>query len=125
MEDYLEAIYHLVNEHGAARSRMIVQRLGVHKSTVTTALQYLSEQGFIQYAPYQEITLTSKGIKEARSVVRRHEIFYRLLHDLLEVEPKEAETLACEMEHSLPPEIVDRFAALVERAMQRKKQAPA
>ncbi len=121
MEDYLEAIYHLVNEHGAARSRMIVERLGVHKSTVTTALQHLAAQGFIEYAPYQEVTLTSKGIKEARGVVRRHEIFFRLLRDVLEVEPQEAEELACIMEHSLPPNTVDRFAGLVEKALQRKK----
>lgn len=124
MEDYLEAIYHLVNEHGSARSRMIVERLGVHKSTVTTALQHLASLGFIEYAPYQEVTLTTKGIQEARGVVRRHEIFFRLLRDLLEVESKEAEELACVMEHSLPPHIVDQFAALVEKALQRKKGLP-
>lgn len=121
MEDYLEVIYHLANEHGAARSRMIVDRLGVHKSTVTTALRSLSEQGYIKYTPYQEVTLTKKGILEARGVVRRHEIFYRLLRDLLEVEPEEAEELACLMEHALPPDIVDRFSALVEKALRRKK----
>ena len=121
MEDYLEAIYHLANEHGAARSRMIVEKLGVHKSTVTTALQHLAALGFVEYAPYQEVTLTPKGIKEARGVVRRHEIFFRLLRDLLEVEAHEAEELACIMEHSLPPNTVDRFAGLVEKALQRKK----
>ncbi len=125
MEDYLEVIYHLVNAHGSARSRMISEQLGVHKSTVTTALQHLAAQGFIQYAPYQEVTLTKKGLLEARGVVRRHEIFYRLLHDLLEVAPEEAEELACEMEHALPPNIVDRFSELVENAMKRKKNSTA
>lgn len=123
MEDYLEAIYHLVQKHGHARSGQISLSLNVHKSTVTTALHSLQSQGFIEYAPYQSVTMTSKGEKEARGIVRRHDIFFRLLHHLLGVEKEEASALACEMEHAIPPEIVDRFVALVENALQRQTDA--
>ncbi len=121
MEDYIEAIYHLVQEHGYARSGQISKRLGVHKSTVTTALHNLQSQGYIEYAPYQDVTMTAKGVKEAKGVVRRHDIFFRLLHDLLGVEEDEASSLACEMEHAIPPHIVDRFVGLVEDALKRQK----
>ncbi len=122
MEDYLEVIYHLVQEYGVARSGQISQQLGVHKSTVTTALHSLQSQGFIDYAPYRDITLTAKGEKEAEGVVRRHDILFQLLHELLGVEKREAESLACEMEHSLPPHIVDRFAMLVDKALKKKRR---
>ena len=39
LEDYLEAIYHTVDFKGAARAKDIVQRLGVHNSSVTQALK--------------------------------------------------------------------------------------
>lgn len=122
MEDYLEAIYHLVQEHGSARSGQISKRLGVHKSTVTTALHSLQSQGYIDYAPYKDVTMTSKGEKEAKGIVRRHDIFFRLLHHLLGVEQDEASYLACEMEHAIPPPIVDRFIGLVEKALLAKEQ---
>jgi DtxR family Mn-dependent transcriptional regulator len=126
MEDYLEAIYHLVQKHGYARSGQISRRLNVHKSTVTTALHNLESQGFIDYAPYKDVTLTPKGTKEAEGIVRRHDIFFRLLHQLLGVEEEEASKLACEMEHALAPEIADQFIALVEKALRKyKAQLPA
>ncbi|MDR1141569.1 MAG: metal-dependent transcriptional regulator [Planctomycetaceae bacterium] len=121
MEDYLEAIYHIAQEHGYARSGQISRQLGVHKSTVTTAMHNLESQGFIEYAPYKEVTLTPKGVKEAEGIVRRHDIFFRLLYHLLGVEKEEASKLACEMEHALAPEIADQFISLVEKALRKNK----
>ncbi|MDR2172061.1 MAG: metal-dependent transcriptional regulator [Planctomycetaceae bacterium] len=120
MEDYLEAIYHIVQRYGYARSGQISKRLGVHKSTVTTALHHLQVQGYIEYEPYQEVRITPKGELEAKGIVRRHDIFFRLLHNLLEIEKDEASKLACELEHALPPEVVDRFVQLVEKALKNK-----
>jgi DtxR family Mn-dependent transcriptional regulator len=123
MEDYLEAIYHIAQKHGYARSGQISKRLGVHKSTVTTALHQLQVQGYIEYEPYQEARITPKGELEAKGIVRRHDIFFRLLHNLLEIEQDEASKLACELEHALPPDVVDRFAQLVEKALRNKNAA--
>ncbi|MDR0703546.1 MAG: metal-dependent transcriptional regulator [Planctomycetaceae bacterium] len=122
MEDYLEAVYHIAQEHhGYARSGQISRRLGVHKSTVTTAMHNLESQGFIDYAPYKEVTLTPKGMKEAEGIVRRHDIFFRLLYHLLGVEKGDASKLACELEHALAPEIADQFISLVEKALRKNK----
>jgi DtxR family Mn-dependent transcriptional regulator len=123
MEDYLEAIFHIVREQGYARSTQISQRLDVHKSTVTTALHWLQTQGFIDYAPYRDVTLTPKGAKEAEGIVRRHDILFRLLHLLLGVEKEEASQLACDMEHALTPAIADRFIPLVEKALRKYGKA--
>jgi DtxR family Mn-dependent transcriptional regulator len=125
MEDYLEAIYHIAQKHGYARSGQISKRLNVHKSTVTTALHHLQVQGYIDYEPYQEVRITPKGELEAKGIVRRHDIFFRLLHNLLEIEQEEASQLACELEHALPPDVVDRFVKLVEKALRNKNEAVA
>ena len=61
MEDYLEAIFHISSEKQAARAKDIADRLKVNKSSVTGALRSLSEKGYVNYAPYDIITLTGKG----------------------------------------------------------------
>ncbi|MDR0871413.1 MAG: metal-dependent transcriptional regulator [Planctomycetaceae bacterium] len=124
MEDYMEAIYHIVEEHGYAKSGQIADRLGVHKSTVTTALHFLKSQGYIEYEPYQDVKLNDKGREEAEGIVRRHDIFYRLLNQLLGVEKDEASALACELEHSLSPNVAGKFIALVEKALKKRNDCP-
>ena len=65
MEDYLEAIFHLVVEKQVARARDIAEGLKVSRSSVTGALQSLAEKGLVNYEPYEVITLTRKGKKIA------------------------------------------------------------
>ena len=45
MEDYLEAIFHIVSEKQAARAKDIAKRLKVNNSSVTGALRSLAEKG--------------------------------------------------------------------------------
>ncbi len=71
LEDYLEAIYHLVAEKQVARSRDIATRLRVGRSSVTGALQALSEKGLVNYEPYEAITLTRGGRAAAARRARR------------------------------------------------------
>lgn len=109
MEDYLEAIFHIVSEKQAARAKDIATRLQVNNSSVTGALRSLSEKGFINYAPYDLITLTDKGKAHARNVIRRHNALRDFFIKILKVPEPEAEETACKMEHSLPPSILERL----------------
>ena len=68
LEDYLEAIYWATVEHGAARAKEIALRLGVRAASVTGALRTLAEKKFINYAPYELITLTEAGQDSFSSV---------------------------------------------------------
>ncbi len=74
LEDYLEAIFWIAESKGAARAKDIAERLCVKASSVTGALQALKEKKYVNYAPYDVITLTSKGMEVAKKVVRRHQI---------------------------------------------------
>jgi len=114
MEDYLEAIFHISSEKQAARAKDIADRLKVNKSSVTGALRSLSEKGFVNYAPYDIITLTDKGKVLAKDVVRRHETLKDFFVKILLVDEAEAEEASCKIEHAISNEILDRIINFVE-----------
>lgn len=123
-EDYLEAIYHVTREHGAARSRDLVQRLGVNSSSVTQALHGLGERGMIHHRPYGDITLTERGEALALDVIRRHEALRTFFVEILGVAPGPAEEAACRMEHAMPREIVDRLLDYIRTVSTRPESTP-
>jgi DtxR family Mn-dependent transcriptional regulator len=114
MEDYLEAIYHIVSEKQAARTRDISKRLKVKMSSVTGALRSLAEKKLINYAPYEIITLTPRGKTLARGVVRRHETLRNFFTKILLVDYKIADEGACKMEHVIPSQILKRLTEFAE-----------
>lgn len=109
MEDYLEVIFHLVQENQVARVKDIAPRLQVHKSSVTAALRTLAERQLINYTPYGFITLTSAGQTLAKDIVRRHEALREFFVKVLNIDAQVAEEAACRMEHDMPPVVVDRL----------------
>jgi len=117
LEDYIETILHLVAEKRVARVKDIAQRMGVKSSSVTGALRSLAKRKLVNYTPYDVITLTSKGERFARDVVRRHEAIRTFFVNVLGVDEKEADEVACKMEHSISRPILERtigFAEFVE-----------
>jgi DtxR family Mn-dependent transcriptional regulator len=114
LEDYLEAIFHIVSDKQAVKPRDIARRLKVSYASVTGALRSLSEKKLINYAPYDLITLTPSGEEAAIDVVRRHEVLHDFFVDVLAVDDAEAGIAACQMEHSIPKAIVDRFIQFVD-----------
>ena len=114
MEDYLEAIFHIVAEKGAARAKDISKRLKVNHSSVTGALQALASRNLVRYAPYEVTTLTPKGKALAEDVIRRHEILRTFFVKVLAVDPTLADQGACGMEHAVPRPILERLMEYIE-----------
>jgi DtxR family Mn-dependent transcriptional regulator len=114
MEDYLEAIFHISAEKQAARAKDIADRVQVNKSSVTGALRSLSEKGLVNYAPYDIITLTTKGKKLAVEIVRRHEALKEFFIKILLIDKDEAEETSCRVEHAVSKNIIDRLIRFVE-----------
>ena len=114
MEDYLEAIYHISVEKQAARAKDIAERMQVNKSSVTGALKSLSEKGYVNYAPYDIITLTAEGQTIAKDVVRRHETLKDFFVKILLLDEEEAEEASCKVEHTISDKILDRIINFVE-----------
>lgn len=114
LEDYLEAILHIVEAKGAARPKDIARHLDIGNSSVTAALKTLAARELVNYAPYEVITLTDGGEKAARDVVRRHETLREFFVRVLAADEKLADESACRMEHAVPGELVDRFLRFLE-----------
>lgn len=114
LEDYLEAIFWVIQSKGAARAKDIAERLRVKASSVTGALQALGEKNYVNYVPYDIVTLTSEGLEVAKKVVRRHQILKDFFADVLGVDEAIAEEGACKLEHSIPRPVVERLVDFME-----------
>ena len=114
MEDYVETILQLFEEKKGVRVSDIAERMEVSKPSVSAALQVLARQGLVNHEPYEVISLTTRGEKVARSVLRRHETLKRFLTDVLAIPVKDAEATACGMEHAISAEVTEKLACLLE-----------
>jgi DtxR family Mn-dependent transcriptional regulator len=113
LEDYIEAIYHIITEKQVARGKDITARLAVSGASVTEALRALSRRGLINYAPYEVITLTNQGREIAEDVIRRHNSLKQFFTDVLAIEEALAEEGACKIEHTAPSEIINRMVDFI------------
>lgn len=112
LEDYLEAMLMVLLEKKAVRAKDIASRLNVSRPSVTGALQTLASKKYINYAPYDVITLTPEGEELANKVLSKHTILTHFFRDILLVDPTEAEETACKMEHTVSEEIVKKIQLL-------------
>jgi len=113
LEDYIEAIYHIITDKQVARGKDISARLSVSGASVTEALRALSRKGLINYAPYEVITLTDEGRVIAEDVILRHNSLKRFFIDVLAIEEPLAEEGACKIEHTAPPKIIGRMVDFI------------
>lgn len=108
LEDYLEMVSFLADE-GDVRVTDIATRLGVTKPSVLNALKVLEEQGFVDHAHYGTVRLTDKGITGAAEIRGRHQFLTSFLRDIVGVSPEIAEKDACQMEHFLSEETLQKL----------------
>jgi DtxR family Mn-dependent transcriptional regulator len=90
MEDYLESICHLCEEHGVARVKSIAKRLQVSYPSVVSAIKNLKRRKLVHQEHYGYVRLTDKGQKIAGAVIYRHEVLARFLIDILGMDRKTA-----------------------------------
>ena len=107
-EDYLEAILHVVRKKGYARVGNIAKHLDCSAATVTEMFGRLGERGLVNYEKYGGVTLTEEGKKIGEEVDSRHKLIKRFLK-MLGVPDDIADEDACEIEHSIHPETLDRL----------------
>ena len=111
VEEYLEAIHRLSRAPGGVSTTGLAQQLGVTPASVTGMLRRMSEMGLIAYRKYRDISLTARGQRCARDVIRRHRLAERLLTDVLGVPLEQAHEEACRLEHAFSPNLVTRLAS--------------
>ena len=114
LEDYLEAVYVLIEERRPAQVRDVAQMLSVKMPSVVKAIRELKKLGLVTQEPYANIELTTKGGRVARLVLDRHRLIRKFLMQL-GVSRRNADKDACVMEHILSAETLDKIRTYTEK----------
>ena len=113
MEQYLETIYDLQREYGAASVTDIASNREVKSPSVTYVLRKLKSLGLVNYKRYRSVTLTEQGREIAEKLERTHKTL-RWFLEMIGVTPEVADEDACELEHLIHRETVEKLAQFVD-----------
>jgi DtxR family Mn-dependent transcriptional regulator len=113
LEDYLEAVYVLIEDGRPALVRDIAKMLSVKMPSVVKAIHELKRLGLVTQEPYSNIEITDKGRRVAKLVRDQHTLLRTFLLQL-GVGEKNADRDACLMEHILSAETIDKIRTFTE-----------
>lgn len=99
-ENYIKAIYKITEKNqGSANTNAIAGHLSTSPASVTDMLKRLSEKEYFHYEKYKGVYLTSKGIKMATNLVRKHRLWEVFLVDKLGFSWDAVHDIAEQLEH--------------------------
>lgn len=114
LEDYLEAIYKIIEEKQGVRAIDVSKRLNVKRSSVTEALKNLAEKKLVNYGRYDVISLTPKGNEVAQKVIEKHQVLFNFFTKILGADASDAQENACKVEHVISEDVFKRLIAFLE-----------
>lgn len=87
----------------------IASSLRLSKNTVTLTLQKLSEENFVNVKRYGKVKLLIKGQKISKKMNFKHRVIETFLFKKLKMDKIKIHAEACEMEHAMSDEVVNRL----------------
>lgn len=114
IEEYLEAtwISRERREETAVDFAMVDEIVNLDRSRLARLHDELRSTGFIETED-GKVTLSSKGEKVARNVIRRHRLAERLFVDVLDMDFSQIEGPACQFEHAISSEVEEKICTLL------------
>ncbi|HXX99470.1 MAG TPA: metal-dependent transcriptional regulator [Candidatus Limnocylindrales bacterium] len=113
-EDYLKAIWEMVEDNQVPISARLAEELAVTPPAVTAALKRMARDGHVKVHRGGEIHLTAKGRKVAEHLMLRHQLAEMLLTEIIGLPWSKSHAEAERMEHAISPEVeallLKRFA---------------
>src|SRR5262244_687327 len=104
-EDYLKAIWELLEEGQAPISARLAEELEVTPPAVTAALKRMKRGDLVTVARDGRIDLTRKGRAVAEHMALRHQLAEMLLTDVIGLPWSKAHDEAERLEHAISPEV--------------------
>jgi DtxR family transcriptional regulator, Mn-dependent transcriptional regulator len=102
-EDYLKAIWEMLQEEKEPISARLAEELNVTPPAVTAALKRLTRDGLIRVERSGRIALTDKGRSEAEHLALRHQLAEKLLTEVIGLDWTRAHDEAERLEHAISP----------------------
>ena len=112
-EDYLESILILQKKGKIARVKDMAALMKVTAPSVIEALANLQKKELVIHERYGYIELTSKGMKKATKLYKRHLLLKKFFHSVLGIKKELAEEDACKIEHYLSQQTMKRMLAFI------------
>lgn len=109
LEDYLEAIYVAQLKNTQLKGAQLARILNISRASVSEALSKLVNKELIIYSRYEFISLTEKGLAEAKRVYAKHHILEDFFKNVLGISSDEANENACKIEHIISENILDKI----------------
>jgi DtxR family transcriptional regulator, Mn-dependent transcriptional regulator len=106
-EDYLKAIWELVQEEQTPISARLAEDLDVTPPAVTAALKRMTRGGYLRVGRDGRIVLSARGEEIAQHLVLRHRLAEKLLTDVIGLEWSRAHEEAEKLEHGISPEVAE------------------
>ena len=104
-EDYLKAIWEMLEEDHVPISARLAEELAVTPPAVTAAVKRMARDGNIKVERGGRILLTVKGRKTAQNLMLRHQLAEMLLTEVIGLPWAKAHAEAERMEHAISPEV--------------------
>jgi len=110
-EMYLLTILRAVEQghEGPLGLASLAERLEVSPASANEMIRKMADRGLVAYEPYKGASLTDAGSGVAKRVVRARRLWARFLADHLGFTPREADAMACELEHVASADAIDRL----------------
>lgn len=119
-EDYLKAIWELLEEDHTPISARLAEELDVTPPAVTAALKRMTRDDLVRVERSGRIDLTRKGRQVAERMALRHQLAEMLLTDVIGLSWSKAHDEAERLEHAISPEV----EALLLKRFAGKKNCP-
>lgn len=119
-ENYLEIMYLIDRSGEEIRVKDISSRLHVSMPSVNAAVRNLAARDFVMSEPYGSIQLTEKGRSAAAAVYRKHTILKDFLQKILAIPEAIAGEEACQLEHYISAQTVQRLELFTELFMSER-----
>ncbi len=137
VDEYLETIFKLGCANQEVNITQIAEYLGVSPASVSEMVKRMEAQGLVQCrrrgkgvmagprakdkeegrgsvrGRSKDVSLTPRGEKMARTLIRRHRLSERFLTDMLGIDWESAHQEACKLEHVISPEVEERLAEVL------------
>ncbi len=115
LEDYLEVIFRIIKAKGSARITDIAVSMNVAASSVNEMVAKLKKKELVKQQKYGPVKLTDRGRRLAEKIDCTHEIIFKFLHELLEVNKEIADQDACLLEHSISDQTLLKLIKFLEK----------
>lgn len=98
-ENYLKAIFHLINEENTVTINEISKLLDVKMPSVNNMMKKFADRNWVVYESYKPLKITDSGKKQAALIVRKHRLTEMFLVEKMNFGWENVHEIAEQLEH--------------------------